>query len=287
MSLISRFDPWKSGLCTCPAKLTFNPYTGCDNGCVYCYASGYIPQFSRCRPKHDLIPRLRREAAKLKGEMLSVSNSSDPYPNLEAETGFMRKCLELLSRQDCKVQIITKSTLVTRDMDLLKKIPSMVSLTITTDDDWTARLLEPRAPSSTERLKTAETLVKNGIPTSVRIDPIIPFVNDNQDKLVRAISLIGVKHITSSTYKIKPDNWRRFSTAMPEVASKLRPLYFEKGEKIGGYNYLPSDLRLKLMQNVKVLANKYGLKFGVCREGLTRLSTATCDGSWLLSRSVA
>jgi len=229
-----------------------------------------------------LIPRLRREAAKLKGGLLSIANSSDPYPNLEAKMGLMRKCLEVLSQQDCKIQLITKSNLVVRDIDLLKKMPSMVSLTITTDDDNVAKLIEPHAPSSSERLKAVETLIEKGIPMSVRIDPIIPFINDNTKNLVKTLASFGVKHITGSTYKVKPDNWQRFSIALPKTAEKLKPLYFEKGEKIGRYIYLPKDLRLKLMKTVGALAEKYGMKFGTCREGLSHLNTAVCDGSWLL-----
>jgi len=280
--LISKFDPWRSRLCTCPPKLTFNPYTGCDHACVYCYASSYIPNFFNCRPKKDLIPRLKKEATKLKGELISISNSSDPYPNLEAETGLTRKCLETLSRHNCKIQIVTKSNLVVRDIDLLKKKPSMVTLTITTHDDNISKVIQPYAPSSSERLKAAETLIRKGIPTSVRIDPIIPFVNDNPKNLVQTLASIGVKHITSSTYKVKPDNWKRFNIALPKTAEKLKPLYFEKGERIGRSTYIPKELRLKLMEKVAMLAKKYGIQFGTCREGLSHLNTATCDGSWLI-----
>jgi len=99
--LISAFHPWRSNLCTCPPKLTLNPYTGCDHTCVYCYASSYVSKFFSCRPKKDLIPRLKREAVKLKGELVSIANSSDPYPNCEAETGLTRKCLEILSQHNC------------------------------------------------------------------------------------------------------------------------------------------------------------------------------------------
>jgi len=282
VNLISRFDPWRSPLCTCPPKLTFNLYTGCDHACLYCYASGYIPSFSDCRPKKSLLQRLEREAAGLKGETLSISNSSDPYPALEAQTGLMRKCLEILSQHDCKVHIVTKSDIVARDIDLLRNIPSMVSLTITTDDDNVAKLIEPCAPAPSERIKTVQTLVAKGIPTSVRIDPIIPFVNDDPETLVRTIASAGAKHITSSTYKVKLDNWKRLSEALPGIAEKLKPLYFDRGEKVGGNLCLPKDMRAKLMQNVSRLAEKHGVKFGTCREGLSCLNTATCDGSWLL-----
>ena len=283
MPLISSFDPWRSSMCTCPPKLTLNPYSGCDHQCVYCYASSYIPSFSDCRPKKDLLQNLKREAAKLKGEIVSISNSSDPYPRMEANAGWTRKCLEILAESNCRIQIITKSNIVVRDDDLLCRTPSTVALTITTDDEDTAKLLEPRAPSPSERLKAAEDLISKGIPVSVRIDPVIPFVNDKPEKLVATLASIGVKHITSSTYKIKPDNWHRFSAAMPEAAEKLKPLYFQQGEKIGGNTLLPRDLRLKLMENVRSLAMANGMKFGVCREGLAQLNTAACDGSWLLN----
>ena len=283
MALISRFDPWRSSLCTCPPKLTFNPYTGCDHTCVYCYASSYIPQFAKCRPKIGLLPRLQREAEKLKGEIVSISNSSDPYPRLEATAGLTRRCLEILSESNCRIQIITKSNMVIRDDNLLSKVPSTVALTITTLDEEMARLLEPHAPPPTARLKAAEDLKARGIPVSVRIDPVIPFVNDKPEKLVAALASVGVRHVTSSTYKIKPDNWRRFSVAMPAVAEKLKTLYFKQGEKTGGNTLLPRDLRLKLMKNIRDLSIANGMQFGVCREGLAELNTMACDGSWLLN----
>jgi DNA repair photolyase len=283
VALISEFDPWHSALCTCPPKLTFNPYTGCDHGCIYCYASSYIPRFSSCRPKKNLIPRLKKEAAKLKGEIISMANSSDPYPNAEEKLALTRKCLETLSHSNCRIQIITKSTLVVRDIDLLKRMPSMVSLTITTDDDNTARLLEPKTTRPSERLEAIASLIRNGIPTSARIDPIIPFVNDNAESLIEKLASSGVKHITCSTYKVRPDNWQRLSKACPELARKLKPLYFEKGERISGYICLPKDLRLELMKNVKTRVGRNGLRFGTCREGLDFLNTAPCDGSWLIN----
>ena len=164
----------------------------------------------------------------------------------------MRKCLEILSRHDCKIQIVTKSSLVVRDVGFLKKVPSMITLTITTENDNISRILEPHAPSPSERIETAEILVEKGIRVSIRVDPIIPFVNDNPENLIRTLASIGVRHITSLTYKIKSDNWRRFSVVMPKTAEKLRPLYLEKGEKTCRATYLPKELRLELMKKVCV-----------------------------------
>ena len=282
--LISRFDPWRSGLCTCPPKLTFNPYTGCDHQCIYCYASSYIPSFSDCRPKKDLLTVLKREAAKLNGETISIANSSDPYPRAEASAGLTRRCLEILIESNCKIQIITKSNIVVRDDDLLSKVPSTVALTITTDDDNIAKLIEPHAPLPSQRLRAAQDLIKKGIPVSVRIDPIIPSVNDQPQKLISALANIGVKHLTCSTYKAKPDNWMRLIQAMPKVAENLKPLYFQQGEKIGGNTLLPKEFRFRLLKNIRDLAVANNMKFGVCREGLPELNTASCDGSWLMPK---
>ena len=228
---------------------------------------------------------LKREAAKLKGETISIANSSDPYPRAEATEGLTRRCLEILVESNCKIQIITKSNIVTRDDDLLGKVPSTVALTITTDDDNLAKTLEPHAPSPTQRLRAAQDLTKAGIPVSVRIDPIIPFVNDQPQKLIATLASIGVKHLTASTYKAKADNWKRFTEAMPQLAERLKPLYFEQGEKIGGNALLPKELRYKILKNTRDLAETYGLKFGVCREGLAQLNTAPCDGSWLMPKA--
>jgi DNA repair photolyase len=158
----------------------------------------------------------------------------------------------------------------------------MVAITITTDNEEKAKILEPYAPSPAERLKAAEELIASGVPVAIRIDPIIPYMNENPETLVKALAQIGVRHITASTYKVKADNWQRFSLAMPKTAEKLKPLYFEKGEKIGRYIYMPKNVRLKLMTGLAELAKKYGVKFATCREGLKGLNTATCDGSWLI-----
>ena len=219
---------------------------------------------------------------KLKGEVVSIANSSDPYPSMEAETGLTRESLKILSRSNCRIQIITKSDLVTRDADVLSNVSSTVAITITTEDPETAKRIEPNAPSPAKRLNAVETLISKGIAVSVRIDPIIPFLNDEPAKLVKALASLGVKHVTASTCKMKRRNWLRFSSALPEASKKLEKLYFSEGERASGCMLLPKALRLRLLSNVRSLATKNGMKFGVCRENLSQLNTAVCDGSWLL-----
>jgi DNA repair photolyase len=283
--LISRFDPWRSGLCTCPPKLSFNPYTGCDHECLYCYATSYIPNHRTLRTKKSLFPTLRREIGRLNGEILAMSSSSDPYPTIESELGLTRQCLTVIAQSSCRLQVFTKSDIVARDADLFSEIPCTVALTITTDDDQLAAIIEPKAPAPSKRLKAIQTLTERGIPVIVRVDPVIPTLNDNPATLIRTLAELGVKHITSSTYKVKADNWMRLTQALPETAEKLRPLYYTPGETQAGNRLLPREIRVKLMKNIRELAQAHGMQFGTCREGLPELNTAQCDGSWLLPKA--
>jgi DNA repair photolyase len=153
------------------------------------------------------------------------------------------------------------------------------------DDDNLTKLIEPFAPLPSQRIRAAQDLIKAGIPVSVRIDPIIPLVNDQPQKLISTLASIGVKHITCSTYKAKADNWMRLTATMPQVAEKIKPLYFQQGKKIRGSALLPKELRYKILKDMRDLAGANGMKFGVCREGFAKLNTASCDGSWLLSKA--
>ena len=282
MPLLSRFDPWRSSLCTCPAKLTFNPYTGCTHGCLYCYATSYVKKHGDCHPKKDFLQALRRETSRLRGETISLCNSSDPYPTIEASKGLMRRCLKVLSDCDCRIQIITKSDLVTRDDDLLTKVPSTVALTITSLEYQLASVLEPNAPAPSRRIRAAADLHKAGIPVSVRIDPLIPGINDHPQQLIAELAEVGVKHVTASTYKAKPDNWARLAAAFPKEMEVLKPLYFSKGARVAGNVLLPKDYRFKLLKGVRDCVEAHGMRFSVCREDLAELNTAACDGSWMM-----
>jgi DNA repair photolyase len=160
-----------------------------------------------------------------------------------------------------------------------------VALTITTENEFLASVIEPNAPSPSQRLWAAEKLIKTGVPVSARIDPIIPKVNDQPQRLIRILAKIGVKHVTCSTFKSKPDSWARLRLALPKVMEQIKPLYFKQGEKAGGNTLLPKEYRYKILKNIRDTVLAQGLQFGVCREGLTELSTAACDGSWLIPKT--
>lgn len=285
LRVIREFDPWGSRLCTCPLKFTLNPYTGCGHGCIYCYARPYIRNFNRPRPKESLIVRVLKDLDRLpKGALISMSESSDPYTPPEVVHGLTRRVLKVILERGFRVLIVTKSDLVTRDKDLLSKYPTAVSITITTPKDEVARIIEPGAPSPSRRLMAVKELSDAGIPVTVRVDPIIPGVNDSPDELeelVERVAGAGAVQVTSSTFKARWDSLKNLGKAFPNLRNWLYDIYVDKGERIRGYFYLPSEIRLKYMALMKKLAEKHGLAFATCREGFYWLHTPGiyCDGS--------
>jgi len=285
MDVIRDFDPWRDPLCTCPPKYGFNPYTGCSHKCLYCYITSYIPRAFDCRPKENLLQRVRRDIRRMdKLRVISMSNSSDPYPPIEAKLGLTRSCLETFAEEGCRVLVVTKSDLVKRDVDVLSEMAAAVSVTVVTLDEELCRKLEPGAPPAERRLEAMRELSEAGIPVSLRLDPLIPGLNDDHvEEIVEAASSCGVSHIVSSTFKPRPDSWRRVVGAFPELRSELAPLYFEKGMRHQNSWYLPLKLRRDLMEKVRKVCDENSITFASCREGFPELSTGrSCDGSHLI-----
>lgn len=278
------FDPWNFPLCTCPRKYSIDPYTGCEHRCVYCYITSYIRNPWRVRPKRDFLLILERELKKAKIMPVSMSNSSDPYPGMEREKKITRGALRLLKRYGFPVLVLTKSDLVARDADILSEMKSVVSITITTLDDNLAKKMEPFAPSPERRLRAIEILKAKGIPVAVRVDPLIPGINDSPEDLrilVKELASLGVDQIISSTYKAKPDNFKRVAGVFKDHAEELRRIYYEENEMVRGIRYAPRDLRYRILKNLRDLADEFGIPFSVCREGLDLNSARTCDASHL------
>lgn len=283
--LIRSFDPWKGRLCTCPSKYSFDPYTGCAHRCIYCYASSYIRDFFNCRIKKNLIERVRRDLSRLpKGILISMSNSSDPYPPIENNLCLTRTCIEVFEKHDVRLLIITKSDIVLRDIDLIERMGAAVTITLTTLNEELARILEPGAPKPSRRIDVLKTLAETGVNVGLRLDPIIPYVNDNDfHEVIREARYIGVKHLVSSTFKPRHDSWKRILDAFPEIREKLEELYMKNGVKIGRSMYIPRNIRFRLMEKVAVECREHGIPFATCREGLRELHTSpTCDGSHLI-----
>jgi len=291
MSYIRPFDPWRGkSLCTCPFKYTVNPYTGCQHRCLYCYASSYIKDFFNPRPKANFLEIARKDISKIpRGAIINISSSSDPYQPLESKYQYTRRLLELVS-DNYVIEIVTKSDLVTRDIDILSKARSVVSITITTLDETLARRLEPGAPSPSRRIDAIKKLTEAGVPVVLRYDPIIPGLNDSKESIsavLEAAVTAGARHVVSSTYKIKPDNLARMLSAFPDLEAKFEHIYRDKKNRIQGYIYADKEYRYRTLSTVRDIAHSLGVTFATCREGLYQLNDkgVTCDGTSLATRN--
>jgi DNA repair photolyase len=172
-----------------------NPYRGCEHGCIYCFArpthaymglSAGIDFEARLFAKPDAAKLLERELAKpgYKVKPIAIGTNTDPYQPIEKEWRIMRQILEVLKAADHPVMIVTKSAMVTRDIDLLapmaEKGLARVGISVTTLDRKLARLMEPRASTPSRRLDAIRQLAEAGIPTGVLVAPVIPALNDHE-----------------------------------------------------------------------------------------------------------
>ncbi|PWJ92620.1 DNA repair photolyase [Mesorhizobium loti] len=174
---------------------SINPYRGCEHGCVYCFARpthafmGLSPGLdfeSKLFAKPDAACLLDKELSKdgYQPRTIAIGTNTDPYQPIEKQYRIMREILEVLEARGHPVGIVTKSALVTRDIDILSRMAerglAKVALSVTTLDRMLARTMEPRASTPTKRLEAIRQLSDAGIPASVMVAPIIPGLTDQE-----------------------------------------------------------------------------------------------------------
>ncbi len=178
-----------------PFEASLNPYRGCEHGCSYCYA----------RPTHEYLglsagldfetlifvkedaPELLRRALAARNwqpQLLALSGVTDPYQPIERQLRLTRRCLEVLAEFRNPVGVITKSGLVTRDLDVLQELARRdlirVTISVTTLDPDLARRMEPRAAQPRARLATIRALARAGVPVGVNVAPVVPGLTDHE-----------------------------------------------------------------------------------------------------------
>jgi DNA repair photolyase len=199
---------------------SINPYRGCEHGCVYCYARpthsylGFSPGLefeTRIIAKTNAAQVLRDEllARNYKPSLILVGSATDPYQPAERDLQITRNVLQVLAQSRHATGVITKNSLIERDVDVLAPMAqqSLVAtyITITTLDHTLARILEPRAASPARRLRTIETLAKAGITVGVSVAPVIPFITEPEmEKIMEAAASAGA---TSAFYTVLRLPW--------------------------------------------------------------------------------
>ena len=168
-----------------------NLYRGCSHGCIYCDSRSNVynmnHDFEDIEVKKNSIELLKRELLKRDKAMIGTGSMTDPYIPAERDLGYVRKSLELILRYGFGFTCITKSDMVLRDLDLLKKIneksKAVVQMTLTTADDDLCRILEPKVCVTSRRIEVLERLNDEGIATVVWLCPILPYINDNEENI--------------------------------------------------------------------------------------------------------
>ena len=174
-----------------------NIYRGCTHGCIYCDSRskcyGFTHQFEDIEVKKN-APELLERALKSKRKrcMIGTGSMCDPYMHIEEKLKLTRQCLEIIDKYEFGLPIQTKSTMILRDLDLLKSINKkakcVVQMTLTTYDEDLCRILEPNVSTTKERFEALKVFRDNDIPTVVWLTPILPFINDTEENIKGILS---------------------------------------------------------------------------------------------------
>jgi DNA repair photolyase len=281
------FLPVKSILNKCdskrvPFEWTINPYRGCEFGCKYCYAR-YTHEYMeldgseferKIFVKRDAAPLLAHDvshnysfASEKSGgtqpEHIAIGTATDPYQPAEREYRVTRACLEeLVKREGLSVSVITKSNLITRDIDVLKKIAErsslQINITVTTLRTRLARLLEPRAPRPDLRIAAVKELREAGLPVGISASPLLPGITDGEGELeavAAAAKEADAQWFFSGVLFLMPASAKQFLPFVREKFPRLAKQYDQWYAKNG---YAPEEYRRAASERVARLRTKFG-----------------------------
>lgn len=251
-------------------EYNMNIYRGCCHGCIYCDSrcSCYqIDNFDKVRAKENALEIIRNDLRrKVKTGVICSGSMSDPYNPFEKELKLTRHSLELLNAYEFGIGIITKSDLITRDIDILEDIKShsciIAKLTITTPHDDLSAKIERGAPSSSRRFAAIKELSKAGIFTGVLLMPMLPYITDKETdirELVERSAESGAKFIypgMSMGVTLRGNQKEWYYNNLDTLFPGLKEIYQKQyGNKI----YCNSPHSRKLFQVFREECDKYGI----------------------------
>lgn len=236
-----------------------NIYRGCSHGCIYCDSRskcyGFDHLFEDIEVKRN-APELLEQALRSKRKkcMIGTGAMCDPYLPAEEQLGLTRRCLELIDQYEFGAAVLTKSTRVLRDMDLLisinKKAKALVQMTLTTADEELCRIIEPNVSTTKERFEALMAFKEAGIPTVVWLSPILPFINDTEDNINGILDYCieaGVKGILcfGMGVTLRDGDREYFYQALDRHFPGMKEIYIKN---FGNAYNVPSLNERKLMQ---------------------------------------
>lgn len=265
-----------------PFRWSLNPYRGCTHGCSFCYARAThtyldLPADDTFRTqimvKSDAADVLERQIVgmlrQFQGDLVSliqhlgpvaIGTATDPYQPVEARRTVTRSCLEVLQAYSIPITITTRSPLILRDVDLLRHMDvRAVHISLHTVDTAIWRLYEPATPSPAKRLEAASRLVADGIPVSIFIAPVLPFLTDSVsalDDVCAGIRATGVTGVMASILRLSPDVKRWFTGVLRQNHPKLVTAY----NALFRQDYVSTGYQSMLHARVDRVLMKHGLQ---------------------------
>lgn len=237
-----------------------NLYRGCLHGCIYCdsrsdcYHMNHL--FEDIEVKENALELLDASLKKKRKPcMIGMGAMTDPYIPLEDQLLYTRGALEIIDRNGFGVTLITKSSRVLRDLDVLKSIQTyskcVIQMTLTTYDEDLCKILEPNVSTTKERFETLLTLYKEGIPTIVWLTPILPFINDNEENLRGILDYCIKAHVKGIIcfdmgVTLREGNREFFYSKLDQHFPGLKEKYIHKY----GNSYILSSLQNKHLMRI-------------------------------------
>lgn len=226
-------------------EYNMNLYRGCCHGCIYCDSRSecyQIQSFDTVRVKENALQLLRDELRrKVRSGVIGTGSMSDPYNPFEKTELITRHSLELINAYNFGVTVITKSDLITRDIDVYKSIaehsPVLCKMTVTAADDKLCKMIEPNVSVSSKRFEALEKISRAGLKTGITLMPVLPFIEDNEENIesiVRMARQCGVNYIYPAFGMTLRQNQREYYF---NKLDKLFPGLSEKYKKYYGNSY--------------------------------------------------
>jgi DNA repair photolyase len=257
-----------------PFRWTINPYRGCSHACAYCFARNthtYLDMDSGHDFDTQIVVKvnapelLRRElrAPRWAGEHIAMGTNVDCYQRAEGKYQLMPGIITALTEVANPFSILTKGTLILRDIDLLERAASVTDVGLNVSvgiiDKSLSRSIESGAPSPQRRLGVCAALTERGLPCGALMGPVLPFLSDSPDQLDEAVARIaaaGATHVSPIVLHLRPGarEWfqRWLNLHHPELTDAYRGLY-------GNRAYAPASYQRGIADQVAELARKYGV----------------------------
>lgn len=247
-----------------------NIYKGCCHGCIYCDSRSecyHVDNFDSVRAKENALAIIHRDIkSKRRTGVIGTGAMSDPYNPFEREYKLTRGALEIINTYGFGISLVTKSDLITRDIDILNKIkqhsPVLIKMTITTCDDELCRKVEPNVAVSSKRFSAIKELTSNGIFAGVLLMPVLPFIEDNEENITGIIHRAhesGAKFIYPGfgvTLRQNQRDW--YFKKLDELFPGLKEKYIKQ---YGNSYQCTSPIANKLWQLTKSECERLGMLF--------------------------